>query len=70
MLLFLVKMAHPRLLCGEVTPPPRMSVKLSFPLVRFEKKHCFVLVVLNWFPVCFYKATRKSRIIDVIRVEI
>ena len=25
-----------------------LSVKLKFQLVRFEKKHCFAVVVLNW----------------------
>ena len=33
----------------------RMSVKLKFQRVHFEKKHCFALVVLKWFPVCFYQ---------------
>ena len=30
-----------------------MSVKLKFQCARFEKKHCFALVVLNWFTICF-----------------
>ena len=25
-----------------------LSVKLKFQLIRFEKKHCFAVVVLNW----------------------
>ena len=33
-----------------------MSVKLKFQCIRFEKKHCFALVVLNWFPICFYQS--------------
>ena len=31
-----------------------VSVKLKFQLVRFEKEHCFGLVVLNCFLICFY----------------
>ena len=31
-----------------------MSVKLKFQCVRSEKKHCFAVVVLSWFPACFY----------------
>ena len=27
-----------------------MSVKLKFECVHFETKHCFALVVLDWFP--------------------
>ena len=34
---------------------PEMSVKLKFQIARFEKKHCFALVVLNWFPIRFYQ---------------
>ena len=32
-----------------------MSVKLKFQCIPFEKKRCFALVVLNWFPICFYQ---------------
>ena len=32
----------------------KMSVKLKFKFVCFEKKHCFALVALNWLPICFY----------------
>ena len=31
-----------------------LSVKLKFQCIRFEKKHCFTVVVLNWFSICFY----------------
>ena len=31
-----------------------MSVKLKFQCVRFEKKHCFALLVFNCFLICFY----------------
>ena len=31
-----------------------MSVKLIFQYERFEKKHCFALMVLNSFLICFY----------------
>ena len=31
-----------------------MSIKLKFQCVCFEKRHCFALLVLNWFPICFY----------------
>ena len=31
-----------------------MSVELKVQCVCFEKKHCFALVALNWFPICFY----------------
>ena len=29
-------------------------ITVRFQCVRFEKKHCFALVVLSWFPICFY----------------
>ena len=32
----------------------RCLSKLKFQCIRFEKKHCFALVVLNWLPSCFY----------------
>ena len=32
-----------------------MSVKLKFKCVCFKKKHCFALVVLNRFSICFYQ---------------
>ena len=32
-----------------------MSVKLKFKCVCFKEKHCFALVVLNRFLVCFYQ---------------
>ena len=32
-----------------------MSVKVRFKWVRFKKKHCFALVVLNRSPICFYQ---------------
>ena len=32
-----------------------MSVKLNLQYVRFKKKHCFALMVLNRFPICFYQ---------------
>ena len=28
--------------------------KLKFQCVRYEKKHCLALVVLNWSAICFY----------------
>ena len=31
----------------------QMSVKLKFQCVRFERNHCFALVVLNMFPFLF-----------------
>ena len=31
-----------------------MSVKIKFQCVSFENKHCFALVVFDWFPICFY----------------
>ena len=31
-----------------------MSIKLRFQCERFKKKQCFALMVLNWFPICFY----------------
>ena len=33
-----------------------MSVELKVQCVCFEKKHCFALVVLNWFRIFFFKA--------------
>ena len=30
-----------------------MSIKLKFQCKRFEKKQCFALMLLNWFPICF-----------------
>ena len=33
-----------------------ISVNLKFQCVHFEKKHCFALVLLRWFPVRFIKA--------------
>ena len=32
-----------------------MSIKLKLQCERFEKNHCFALMVLNWFPICFYQ---------------
>ena len=32
-----------------------MSAKLKFQCERFEKKQCFALMVLNWFPIRFYQ---------------
>ena len=32
------------------------SIKLKFQCESFEKKPCFALMVLNWFPICFIKA--------------
>ena len=32
-----------------------VSVKLKFQCVRFEKEHCFALVALNCFLICFIK---------------
>ena len=32
-----------------------ISVKLKFHCVRFNKKHCFALMVLNRFPISFYQ---------------
>ena len=31
-----------------------MSVKLKLQCIRFKKRHCFALVVLNLFPICSY----------------
>ena len=45
----------PDLQMWKYPPGLQMSVKLKFQCVRFEKKHCFTLVVLNWFPICFYQ---------------
>ena len=33
----------------------KMSVKLTFQCVRRKKKHCFALVVLNRFSICFHQ---------------
>ena len=32
-----------------------MSVKLKFQCARYKKKHCFALVALNLFSICFYQ---------------
>ena len=32
-----------------------VNCKLESQCVRFKKKHCFALVVLNQFPICFIK---------------
>ena len=33
-----------------------MSVKLKIQCVRFDRKHCFALVVFSWLPICFIEA--------------
>ena len=37
-----------------------MSIKLKFQCERFENKHCFALVVLNWFLFVFIKACSQN----------
>ena len=41
-----------------------MSVKLIFQYERFEKKHCFALMVLNSFLICFYLKCIWNEIFD------
>ena len=39
--------------CKKISKVLEMSVKLKFQYERFEKKQCFVLMVLNWDHICF-----------------
>ena len=41
-----------------------MSARLKFQCVLFEKKHCFALVVLNWFPMFLLRPVHKMRLVS------
>ena len=47
-----------------------MSGKLKFQCVRFENKHCFALVVLNWFPIFFVTLKSRTIILFVLRLKV
>ena len=43
-----------------------MSVKLKFECIRFEKKNCFALVVLNWVEAWSHDATYIIRFFELL----